>query len=74
VRAERSIGHKLPGGSVRSARAPCLALAGGDRSAFAERKARLINTHGNVIAELPHGYGTKLWLLSRSAAKLVDGR
>ena len=36
--------------------------------------ARFINTHGNVVAELPHGYGTKLWLLSRSAAKLVDGR
>jgi len=25
-------------------------------------------------AKLPHGYGTKLWLLSRSEAKLVDGR
>jgi hypothetical protein len=23
---------------------------------------------------VPHGYGTKLWLLSRSEAKLVDGR
>jgi hypothetical protein len=33
-----------------------------------------INTHGNVVAELPHGYGTKLWLLGRFAAKLVDGR
>ena len=37
------------------------------------KSQRLINTHGNVVAELPHGYGTKLWLLSRSAAKLVDG-
>ena len=36
--------------------------------------ARLINTHGNVVVELPHGYGTKLWLLSRFAAKFVDGR
>jgi hypothetical protein len=36
--------------------------------------SKLINTHGNVVAELPHGYGTKLWLLGRSAAKLVDGR
>jgi hypothetical protein len=25
-------------------------------------------------SKLPHGYGTKLWLLSRFAAKLVDGR
>ena len=25
-------------------------------------------------SKLPHGYETKLWLLRRSAAKLVDGR
>jgi len=41
-----------------------------------------INTHGNVVAALPRGsttgageyMGLKLWLLSRSATKLVDGR
>ena len=43
-----------------------------------DRKHESREIHGYpklpLQAKLPHGYGTKLWLLSRSEAKLVDGR